>query len=328
MSKQYPSTLVTLIGIIALLISTAVAQDQKPSNPRFNTISREEVEMLLADVAKSNPMLLKRLAEDPEMKKQQLANLEQLLAFASEAQKQGLADDEPSRQELAYIRAEIEASNYDREINKGTDAVPFSLITDEQIKELLSDSQADLDRFLKTKMALMRSDSAGSKPREITAEEKAAAGRMFANIRIYQKEFEAKARSGAMPAEFFKKVALQVKLQQAQFLARLLSDKLASRTEPTDDEVRRYIAQHTELTGTKAARTKEARTQLKEEEENRIIAELVVSHNVSVPDDFTVPEVTDERLQQAMKAMQKEMKGVPGPTVKRSTAKKPVRKRT
>jgi len=61
------------------------------SEGSFNSISRGEVEMLLADVAKVNPMVLKRFAEDPEMKKQQLENLKQLLAFASQAQREGLA---------------------------------------------------------------------------------------------------------------------------------------------------------------------------------------------------------------------------------------------
>ena len=59
------------------------------SSGSFNSISREEVEMLLADVAKSNPMVLKRFSEDPEMKKQQLENLKQLLAFASAAKSEG-----------------------------------------------------------------------------------------------------------------------------------------------------------------------------------------------------------------------------------------------
>ena len=49
------------------------------TNESFNSISRPEIEMLLSDVAKTNPSILKKLAEDPEMKKQQIENLKQLL---------------------------------------------------------------------------------------------------------------------------------------------------------------------------------------------------------------------------------------------------------
>ena len=73
----------------------------------FSEITRLEIETLLADVAKSNPTIFKSLAEEPELKKQQLDNLKQLLAFASEAQAEGLANDATNRQELENIRAEI-----------------------------------------------------------------------------------------------------------------------------------------------------------------------------------------------------------------------------
>ena len=91
------------------------------SSGSFNSISREEVEMLLADVAKSNPMVLKRFSEDPEMKKQQLENLKQLLAFASAAKSEGVADEPNNRQELRNIAHEVIAVNYDREIHKGAE---------------------------------------------------------------------------------------------------------------------------------------------------------------------------------------------------------------
>ena len=63
----------------------------------FNSISRSEIELLLSDAAKTNPIALKRLAEDPDMKKTQLENLKQLLAFATQAQKEGLADEEGNK---------------------------------------------------------------------------------------------------------------------------------------------------------------------------------------------------------------------------------------
>src|SRR5439155_4783627 len=98
----------------------------------FNSITKTEIEMLLADIAKTNPAILERLVKDPEVKKQQIENLKQLLAFASQALRDGLASGPTNRQELDNIRAEILAVNYDREINK--DKLPaFGFITRDQV---------------------------------------------------------------------------------------------------------------------------------------------------------------------------------------------------
>ncbi len=105
------------------------------SNEAFNQITRPEIEALLADVAKTNPMVLKRLASDPEMKKQQIENLKQLLAFASEAQRKGLTADPQNRQELEeHPRFGSFAVNYDREINQDKGPMPpFGFITEDMI---------------------------------------------------------------------------------------------------------------------------------------------------------------------------------------------------
>jgi hypothetical protein len=51
-----------------------------------------------------------------------------------------------------------------------------------------------------------------------------------------------------LPADFFQKVALQTKLQRAQFLARLYSQKvLTKKLEVTDEEVAKYIEEHPEI---------------------------------------------------------------------------------
>jgi hypothetical protein len=71
----------------------------------FNSITKEEIELLLGDLAKTNPMVLKRFEQDPTMKQEQLKNLKQLLAFASQAQKDGLNNEPNNRQELENIRS-------------------------------------------------------------------------------------------------------------------------------------------------------------------------------------------------------------------------------
>src|SRR5690606_24964170 len=109
---------------------------------KFNSITKEEVELLIQDVGKQNPAALKRLGEDPEMRKQQLDNLKQLLAFASQAQREGLANEQPNRQELENIRAEVTAVNYDREINADKGPMPpFGFITEDRVKQFWGEGE-------------------------------------------------------------------------------------------------------------------------------------------------------------------------------------------
>lgn len=236
----------------------------------FNSISKEEVEMLLGDLAKVNPMVLKKFSQDPEMKKQQLDNLKQLLAFASQAQKDGLTNDPTNRQELENIRAEVEAVNYDKEINKDKGPMPpFGFITEDQVSAFWGtgeqpakgffaslkdkiglaeeDHEVAFQRFLDSKIAVLRASNPQMKDREITEEEKTQAKDFYAKIEIYKKEYENKVSSGELPKAFADKVALQVKLQQAQFLAKLYSDKVADKVKVTDEDVAKYIADHPEL---------------------------------------------------------------------------------
>lgn len=240
------------------------------SSGSFNSISKEEVEMLLADVAKVNPMMLKRFAEDPEMKKQQLENLKQLLAFASQSQREGLTNEPNNRQELKNIRSEVIAVNYDREINKDKGPMPpFGFVTEDQINAFWGtgdqaptgywaslknriglgpqNNELEFQKFLDTKVALLKASNPQMKDREISEEEKTQAKEVFAKIEIYEKEYEDKAAAGELPKEFQDKVNLQVKLQQAQFLARLYSEKMAEKVKVTDEDIAKYIAEHPEL---------------------------------------------------------------------------------
>ena len=246
------------------------------SNESFNQISRPEIEALLADVAKTNPMVLKRLADDPEMKKQQIDNLKQLLAFASEAQREGLTADPTNRQELQNIRAEILAVNYDREMNKDKGPMPpFGFITEDMINAFWAgetpsgggqgwfaglmekiglgapteqrshdDEFAD---FLATKIAVLKASSPEMKDREISDEERTQAKDIFAKTRIYLAEYNQKANAGELAPEFVTKANLQVKLQQAQYLAKLYSEKRADTDKVTDEDITKYISEHPEL---------------------------------------------------------------------------------
>ena len=237
--------------ILAIGVGLVVWKKNTAHGTSFNSISRAEIEMLLADVAKTNPMALKRLAEDPEMKKQQIENLKQLLAFASQAEKDGLANEPGNKQELENIRAEILAVNYDREINKDKGPMPpFGFISEEQVNAFWTENpehENEFNEFLSSKLEVLKATNPEMKDREITDEERTQARDVFAKIRIYKKEYEQKLAAGELDKAFVDKANLQVKLQQAQFLARLYSEKVADQLKATDEEIEKYIAEHPEI---------------------------------------------------------------------------------
>ncbi|MEZ5429359.1 MAG: peptidylprolyl isomerase [Pyrinomonadaceae bacterium] len=225
---------------------TTIAQKH---NASLNRITAEEMEILLKD---ANPMMLKRLGEDQELRKQQAENLQQLLAVASQARKEGI-DREPYIQtELRNMRNEILAVNYDQTINKDKGPMPpFGFIGEDRVKEYWAshnDAEEKFQEFLDAKIKLLQESNPAMKDRQPTQEEIDQAKDFFAKIQIYSEEAEEKIKSGELDKDFETKIDLQVKLQQAQLLARLYSQKvLAEKTKVTDEEVDKYIAEHAEL---------------------------------------------------------------------------------
>jgi parvulin-like peptidyl-prolyl isomerase len=222
----------------------------------FSALSKEEMELLLED---ANPLMLKRLKEDPEMRKQQLVSIRQLFALTNQAIKDGLADDENMAKALDIIDATVWARAYDQEINKGKSQMPpFGLITEERVKAFYGEDgnatpeqkehTGQFDKFLQVQLAFARKNNALLEDIELSAEDRAQFKQEFARIKIYEAEAKAKAKTGGLPEKFVKKARLQSKLQLAQFLARAYStDVLAKRTEATDDEIKRFLAEHAEL---------------------------------------------------------------------------------
>jgi hypothetical protein len=261
-----------LLAVILAIGGGLVAWKSKVGHAggTFSSISKQEVEMLLADVAKSNPMVLKRFKEDPDVKKDQLNNLKELLAFASEAQKEGLANESPNKEELQNIRKEITAVTYDRETNKDKGPMPpFGFITEDQVKAFwgegeqpakgffdnlkdkiglgAKDREVEFTKFLDSKVAILKRDNPQMADREISEDERTQAREFFAKIGIYNDEYEAKVNSGAVSKELQEKIELQVKLQQAQFLARLYAEKMPEKVKVTDEDIAKYVTEHPEL---------------------------------------------------------------------------------
>jgi parvulin-like peptidyl-prolyl isomerase len=237
----------------------------------FNSISKEEIETLLADVAKSDPVSLKQLGENPEMKKQQLDSLKQLLAYASEAQRTGLTNEKPYKEELENIDSEVVAVNYDRDLNKDKGPMPpFGFIGEDRVKQYWGegdqpqeqgwwanfknkiglgkeDHNIGFDKFIETKLQILGESNPKMKDHELTDDERQQARDFYAKIEIYNDEYKDKLAKGEISQELQKKIELQSKLQQAQYLARVYSAKMGEQLKVTDEEVAKYIADHPEL---------------------------------------------------------------------------------
>src|SRR5690606_7320376 len=99
---------IMLIGVGLVVWKKKVGGEAHQS---FNTLTKDEIALLLSDAAKNNPAILKRFADNPELKKTQLDSFRELLAEASEAQAIGLADQQTNKQELDSIAAEVIAVN-------------------------------------------------------------------------------------------------------------------------------------------------------------------------------------------------------------------------
>jgi parvulin-like peptidyl-prolyl isomerase len=220
-------------------------------------VSKEDMQLLLKD---ANPMQLKAIASSPEQKKKIAESLRQLLAVASQAKKEGAADDPNVKQELESIRSLITATLYDKKINADKAQMPpFSFITEDQKKEYWEGAnaarhEAEFKKFLDAKVALAQESGKLPKDKPLEEEQINSAKDDFAKVKIYEEE--AIAKHGELGEEFNRELELQVGLQQAQFLASNYAQKtLTKKVEVTEEDVKNYIASHPEF-DTKEQRAK------------------------------------------------------------------------
>ena len=211
----------------------------------LNRITKEDMALILKD---ADPSQLQAISSNPDAKKKIAENIKQLLAVASQARKDGLAEDPNAKLELESIRSIVTASLYDKKVNEGKGPMPpFSFITEDQIKEMSAKPQfeADFKQFLDSKIALAKESGRFPKDKELSEDEIKGAKDDFAKIKIYQEEAEAK--KSELGEEFGRNLELQIKLQQAQFLASRYAQKtLVDKAKVTDDDVKAYIAAHPE----------------------------------------------------------------------------------
>ena len=249
----------SLIGMLAFAAGAGVygqadAACSPPPLATFQSISRAEIESMLADIAVSNPKVLDRFRDEPELKRDQIDNLRELFAFASAAIKEGHASDSPYCVELENIRDESTAVEYDKIRNKARGKFPpFAFISKTSVSSFWSGTlakplstkvrdgrEAGFKRFLDAKLQLLAWETPGTGVRVPSEAEIEQARELYAKIQIYAEEYQA--RRTALPLAGRNKVALQVKLQQAQFLAKRYAEVVVAAVAADDDEIRRFIA--------------------------------------------------------------------------------------
>jgi parvulin-like peptidyl-prolyl isomerase len=212
----------------------------------WTNVSKDEMETILKDL---NPAMIKQISSTPDGKKKITDELKQLLAFAAEARKVGLADDPATKQQLDMMRSQITAQFYDKETHKGEQMPPFGFIKPEQVEEFYTKagSSEKFDEFLKGILEDARKGGKLPEGQEPSEDEVKQLKDAYAKISIYNDEANAKMASGELGEDFKKRLDLQLKLQQSSFLAqKYASEKLAKNAEVTDDDIKTYIAANPE----------------------------------------------------------------------------------
>lgn len=256
--------MILAIGAGLVVWKSKYGEQHSSSAASFNSLSKEEMELLLKD---ANPMMLKQLAENPELKQKQLENLKQLLAMASAAKKDKTIMDPTTTKAMELIDSVIWARTYDQEINKDKGPMPpFGFITEDQVKAFYGEEgsrnsdqtrhEREFQEFLKVQLDFAKKNKAVPEDREPSEEELKMMRDEYAKIKIYEEEAKNKVKAGELGPDFKRKVELQSKLQQAQFLARLYQPVLAEKAKVTDEDVQKYLAENPQLNKKEEQRTK------------------------------------------------------------------------
>jgi PPIC-type PPIASE domain len=216
------------------------------SAENWTNVSKDQMETILKDL---NPAMIKQISSTPDGKAKITEELKKLLAFAAQARKEGMADTPDSKQQLDIMRSQITATFYDKEIHKGEQMPPFGFIKAEDVEAFYgkAGSAEKFDVFMKNILDDARKGGKLPEGQEPSEEETKQLKDAFAKISIYNEEANAKMASGELGEDFKKRLDLQIKLQQASFLAQKYGqENLAKEVEVKDEDITAYIASHPE----------------------------------------------------------------------------------
>lgn len=260
-NTRFPAILAAALFLAFHLLPTLVNAQQGNRSQRIAElekrfsakIAKEDIEVLLKGV---NPMLVKRLAENPALRKQQLENLHQLTAIALQALRENDFVDDGMLIELDDIRAESIARTYDQTINTGKG--PFSLISEDRVDAFYAEpaNQARFSQFLKSKTDQAKKEGRLPADKPVSEDLIRQAKDVYAKIRIYEKEAEEK--GPALGDEYQRKADISVRLQQSQYLSGIYSKTvIAEKTKVFEADIDAYLNEHPELIGEKKTRANE-----------------------------------------------------------------------
>jgi parvulin-like peptidyl-prolyl isomerase len=210
----------------------------------LNSLSAEDVKMIVEDQAKDNPRALASLSSDKDAREKVLRNIKEALAVAAEARKTGYAETPDVKMQIALTEQAILAQAYEEKLKadagRPDDPGPaFGYINDDEVKTFFdapankAKYDAEQEKFL---TFVQESQKKGPMPQEMSDDQK-----------TYLTQQWKKVTYGAIKAKELnlatRRVELQYKLQSALILARgYTQDKLKDQLTPTDDEVKAYVA--------------------------------------------------------------------------------------
>jgi len=297
--KALVLTCIAVLGLAAVMFTKATGHDAgryiastevfgESYVADFHTLTKEEVDLLILDAAKTNPDMVRSLANEPARRKEQLDGIKKLLTYANQCVRSGFATTPYVKTELENIRVEIISTEFEK--RKFPTAKPFgSSVTDTEAAEYKKRSgfKTAFDAFVDAKVTILKQETPDV---QITDEERSQAADVYARTRILAAK--AAADVPKMSPGDVLKFATEVKLQQAQFLSGqyVNGHVVKDETPIADADLAAYRKSHG-LTGELAESDDEVRRDIRRDRVEATWPQLAKDAGIQVPDDFAVPAI-------------------------------------
>ncbi len=247
----------TLLFVAVAAMSMGVVFGQKAVGGEGSTvgtgyqcvqrITTSDWNILLGDLRSTNAEIIHRIETDAKFRGKQVDNLRELFAFGCQAVKNGVLTDPVYLDELGNIRREITAVQFERSTVGPALSVPLASVTEARIAAFykIAGNEDRFKTFLNTKMELLRRGDPDMADRQVSDDETTQAKTIFAKLSLLAADRAA--GSARLTEDQRAKTEFQIRLQQTQFLARILGESLGKKTAATDPEIDKYLAEHAEL---------------------------------------------------------------------------------
>ena len=228
-TKAWIAAAVAVVFSIGLIVWQVKAR-----RPEISNLTAEDMALIAED---QPPQFRMRLASDEASRKSFASDLHKLLAVAEEASAKGIANKPEVKRQLDLIRSVVLAENYFKAQGAGPTS---STISEQEVEEFFKQpiNQAKFDQFINDAKAKNPQLAGGEIPEEQIKQVKRQLGQVLIGEQ----------RAIAAGTDKQRRVALQIKLEQARVLAQTYAqEQLAEKMKATDQEVDEYLKQHPEL---------------------------------------------------------------------------------